>query len=238
MQTNTKTTKKNPNIYIGAMQDVMHAYYKKLHEYNKQIADNNARFTAEYAKPENDKILEQKTKAYNEAKQKIIDIFKDVREMLACASFLNVESLTADRLFFEQNSGFSLSVAEVQAYVERYKNNYTMLRLISDWIAKQDKPAYSSISIILPKDILNAYKTFADGALSIVEKIHDEGRIMESPIELETFADDNWSHNLYDIVGSGLSLNEYKTKRVPNTAMHTFDDVTLKSDPNYFMSAV
>ena len=110
-----------------------------------------------------------------------------------------------------------------------------MLRLIQDYIERNGSK-YTGIQITMPVDILNAYKQFTNGALSIVEKLHDEGNIMRDPIELENFADVNWSHNLYDLVGSGASLNEYKNKRVPDTARHTFDDVTVSSDPNYYMS--
>ena len=148
------------NIYVGQFRDILKGYYRKQKEYNAKIVENNKRFSPEYAEKENKQIREQQTQSYNEAKASIDDVFSTVRTLLANANFLNVESLTADRLFFETNSGFDLSADEVRSYVERYSDNFTMLRLIKDWIAKHDThtkeyPAgkYADIKITMPIDV-------------------------------------------------------------------------------------
>lgn len=173
------------NIYVGSFKDILKGYYKKQKAFNAQIEENNKRFSPEYAEKENAKVREQQGQAYNETKASIEDVFTTVRGLLANANFLNVEQLTADRVFFENNSSFDLSVDEVKSYIERYANNFTMLRLIKDWVTKNDvhtkeHPAgkYASINIVMPIDMVMVYKKFAEGALAVVDKIYNNGIIM------------------------------------------------------------
>ena len=250
------------NIFVGSFKDIIKGYYKKQKAFNAKIADNNKRFSPEYAEQENKAVKEQQTQAYNEAQASINEVFTTVRGLLANANFINVESLTADRMFFADDSGFDLSAEEVQGFVERYKDNFTMLRLIKDWIAKHDKttkehPAgkYASVIIIMPADMVQAYKKFGEGALAVCDKIYGNGIIMqdldysngsnpnaqgrtekkEYPLEIEYYGDENFARELFAVVGSGMGLSDYRTKRVPDTAKHAFDDIKLTgADANYY----
>lgn len=250
------------NIYVGSFKDIIKGYYKKQKAFNAKIADNNKRFSPEYAEKENKAVKEQQTQAYNEAQASINEVFTTVRGLLANANFINVESLTADRLFFADDSGFDLSAEEVQGFVERYKDNFTMLRLIKDWIAKHDKTTkehpvgkYASVNIITPVDMVQAYKKFGEGALAVCDKIYGNGIIMqdldysngsnpnaqgrtekkEYPLEIEYYGDENFARELFAVVGSGMGLSDYRTKRVPDTAKHAFDDIKLTgADANYY----
>ncbi len=250
------------NIYVGSFKDIIKGYYKKQKAFNAKIADNNKRFSPEYAEQENKTVKEQQTQAYNEAQASINEVFTTVRGLLANANFINVESLTADRMFFADDSGFDLSAEEVQGFVERYKDNFTMLRLIKDWIAKHDKTTkehpvgkYASVHIIMPVDMVQAYKKFGEGALAVCDKIYGNGIIMqdldysngsnpnaqgrtekkEYPLEIEYYGDENFARELFAVVGSGMGLSDYRTKRVPDTAKHAFDDIKLTgADANYY----
>ena len=250
------------NIFVGSFKDIIKGYYKKQKAFNAKIADNNKRFSPEYAEQENKAVKEQQTQAYNEAQASINEVFTTVRGLLANANFINVESLTADRMFFADDSGFDLSAEEVQGFVERYKDNFTMLRLIKDWIAKHDKTTkehtvgkYASVNIITPVDMVQAYKKFGEGALAVCDKIYGNGIIMqdldysngsnpnaqgrtekkEYPLEIEYYGDENFARELFAVVGSGMGLSDYRTKRVPSTAKHAFDDIKLTgADANYY----
>lgn len=250
------------NIYVGSFKDIIKGYYKKQKAFNAKIADNNKRFSPEYAEKENKAVKEQQTQAYNEVRASINEVFTTVRGLLANANFINVESLTADRMFFADDSGFDLSAEEVQGFVERYKDNFTMLRLIKDWIAKHDKTTkehpvgkYASVNIITPVDMVHAYKKFGEGALDVCDKIYGNGIIMqdldysngsnpnaqgrtekkEYPLEIEYYGDENFAKELFAVVGSGMGLSDYRTKRVPDTAKHAFDNIKLTgADANYY----
>ena len=238
------------NFYVESFKDIIKGYYKKQKAFNAKIADNNKRFSPEYAEKENKAIKEQQTQAYNEAQASINEVFTTVRGLLANANFINVEALTADRMFFADASGFDLSAEEVQGFVERYKDNFTMLRLIKDWIAKHDKTTKEH-----PADMVQAYKKFGEGALDVCDKIYGNGIIMqdldysngsnpnaqgrtekkEYPLEIEYYGDENFARELFAVVGSGMGLSDYRTKRVPDTAKHAFDDIKLTgADANYY----
>lgn len=222
------------NIYVGSFKDILKGYYEKQKKLNEEIESNNQRFAPEYADKYNAEVKAKQAQAYSDARQSIKDVFEQVRGYLANANFLNVESLTADRLIFADNSGFDLTPEDVKGYVERYQGNYTMLRLIRDWVAKHNKPEeghlfgkYENIKIVLPSDQVEVYKQFADSALHICDKIFTDGNIMRDPLEIEYYADPRMAGELLATVGSGMELSDYKNHRVPESVKHSFDNVKL-----------
>ena len=221
-----------PNIYVGQMRDIVKNFGKKTEDIKAKMAENTERFSAQIASEENQKLKDRHKEAYETAKNGVNKVFLQCRKYLAIANFPYVEDLTADRLIFE-NDLFILTDEDVKGYIERYENNYTMLRLIQDWLQKKnvatsEKPMglYADIRIIMPIDVLRAYKQFADSALSLIDKVYESEL---APQELEVFADERFAHALYDIVGTGNHLVEYGTKRVPETAKHQFDNITLQN---------
>lgn len=238
------------NIFVGQMRDYLKLYFKKQTELNNKIEENTERFSPQYAEKENAKVREQQAKTYDEAIAGITEVFEDVRGLLANASWIGVESLTADRLFFENNSPFNLTVNEVKAFIERYNasHNYIMLRMIKDWIdrnnVKTDKHPtgiYTDILvsdlIVLPEDILAIYKQFAEGAIAICNLIYRNTPIMQNPIEIETYADEraDW---MLEKIGNGLELKEYKARKlVPEAIAHRFDEIELSAEgnPHYYI---
>lgn len=222
------------NIYIGSFKDILKNYYAKQKKLNEEIESNNQRFAPEYADKYNAEVKAKQAQAYSDARQSITDVFEQVKGYLANANFLNVESLTADRLIFADNSGFDLTPEDVKGYVERYQGNFTMLRLIRDWITKHNTPEeghmfgkYEDIKIVLPADQVDVYRQFADSALHICDKIFTNGNVMRDPLEIEYYADPRMAGELLATVGSGMGLSDYKTHRVPESVKHSFDGVRL-----------
>ena len=112
------------NVYLQQYQDILEAYQTKLKALNKQIEENNERFSAEYAEQENRTVRAEKEKTYEEAKDLIRKNYEETKLLLSTASFIDVEDLTADRLIFE--SGFQLTKQDIRAYLERYKDNFSI----------------------------------------------------------------------------------------------------------------
>lgn len=230
------------NIYVGQFKDILKGYYKKQQEYNAKIEDNNKRFTPEYAEAENAKIREAQSIAYNKAKESIDDVFQTVKGLLANASFISGDNRTKHDYLFSNDSVYDLSADEVQSYVDMYAKNYDFLRMVNDWVIKHNEPTtehpagkYTSVCIITPSDMVHAYKKFGEGALSIVEKINNNGGIMKSPIEINTYDDERLVKDLLTIVGSGMDLIDYRAKNVPERAKHIFDHINLNgADPNFY----
>ncbi len=216
------------NVYLKKYQDILEAYYMKQKALDKQIEENNKRYSPEYAENENKAVRAEKETTYEEAKALINKTFENVRLLLAYGSFLNVEDLTADRLIFE--SGFNLTKEDIQGYLERYANNFTMKRLIVDWVQKQPHPEqYGDIDFALPSDQLEVYKKFGEKALYICGLIYANKSIMQDPIEIYTFADETMNKHELDAIGSGIELEGYRKKRVPESHLHIFDKVNLST---------
>lgn len=223
------------NIYLKKYKDILEAYLERQKELNSLEEDNNKTYAPAVAQMKNREIEETKAQAFEGAKSLIVSVFNDVKTLLAYGSFLNVEDLTSDRLIFE--SGFELTKQDIQAYLERYKENFTMKRLIADWVKKQPKPEqYGDITFALPSDQVAIYKAFAEKAIYLCNKIYSNSWSAE--LGIENFEDETMNRNELAVIGSGADLAGYKSKRVPDTQLHVFDSVKIdeyKGQGNEYM---
>lgn len=214
------------NIYLNQFKDVLEAHYTKQKISNKKIGENIKKYSPEYAEKENKVVRAEQKMDFEEAIALITKTYKTVRGLLACASFVNVEDLTADRLIFE--SGIDLSPQDVRAYLERYADNFTMKRLIASWIKKQPKPEqYDMINFSLPSDQLKVYKQFGEKAIYVSKKIFMNKEIMIDPIEIRSFDDSIMNADKLAIIGTGAELAGYDKKRIPDAQRHIFDAIEL-----------
>jgi hypothetical protein len=218
------------NIYVSSFKDVLKSYYS---EEKKLIAEReaiNTNFAGSLLAQKTDEVKQKIVQAHDNAVKTINSIFEDVRGYLAIASFADVTQLTADAQLFK-NDYVDLSANEVKGFVERYSDNTLMLRVIKEWIVTKHKNDSEYMNVVsdihLPQDQLEVYKTFATSALQIVELIYNERGIMLDPLELNSYADEETNAELYAVIGNGMGLSDYRTKRVPDSAKHTFDDVVL-----------
>ena len=222
------------NIYVGMMKDVCKNYLRKDRATLKEIADNKAKYSADYSAKLNKDAEQLRIQYYNDAKSMIVNIFDDIKQYLTVASFPNVEALTADRLLFEEN-GINLTVEEVAGFAERYRDNFTMLRIIKSWIENHAVKGegdltlnpFSAVRINLPEDYLEVYKTFAESALSMIDTIYNDS-VNFNDKTIDSFGDESFGASLFEVIGNGMTLNSYKSKKVPESAKHKFDDVTIR----------
>ena len=220
------------NVYVTRMKNALTEYYSKELSFANQIADVFERFTDVYAEDEAARVRAQSEDCFMFYKNQIKQIFEEVREALAVASFPDPGWLTADRTVFDLNSPFELSPTEVRVYVDRYskRENFSMLRMISDWIAQKstlgDMNPYADIRIYLPSDHLMIYKKFADSAVSQIETIHQNAKLV-NPAAVQCYADENFASEWSSIIGNGQGLKAYLDKPVEDTIRHSFDTVTL-----------
>ena len=213
------------NLYVGCFKDYLKIFYEKQKKLNAEIERNNRIYGMEYATFENAKIKAKQEQAYLEARQGIASTFEEVKGYLANATSLNGESVTADEKFFKDDSPFVLTTEDIRDRVEMYQNNFTMLRLIRDWITKHNEDdQFSGIQINLPSDCLTVYKTFANSALSVCDRIFTNSI---SDTEIEYWGDENFASDMYAVIGNGMSLSDYKNSIVSESVRHTFDDVKL-----------
>lgn len=221
------------NIYIGQMKDTIKHYLKNAQAIKQELETNESMYGGEYLDTKNKEVQEKAEKFYINAKKTINDIFEQTRNLLAIANFPNVEELTADRLLFCEETKIDLTASEVKAFVERYAGNFTMLRLIKSWI-KRNHPGMTEYvtaekSINMPIDHLGVYKKFAVSALSHIDSIRQKTDNF-SDLMLNAYADENTCANLFAIIGDGMDLGNFSTRKVPESAKHCFDNITLNLD--------
>jgi len=220
------------NVYVSRMKNALTEYYSKELSFANQIADIYERFSADFAEGEAARVRAQSEECCQFYKNKIVQIFEEVREALAIASFPDPGWLTADRTVFDLNAPFRLSPQEVKIYVDRYskRENFAMLRMIQDWIAQKNTSGemnpYRDIQIYLPYDHLMIYKKFADSALSQIETIRQSVKSV-NPDAVSYYADENFASEWYSIIGNGQGLKAYHDKPVEDAVRHSFDTVTL-----------
>jgi hypothetical protein len=219
------------NIYVSSFKDVLKSYYS---EEKKLIAEReaiNTNYAGDLLAQKTDELKQKIVQAHDNAVKTINSIFEDVRGYLSIASFSDSTSRTTDEDFFNGKVEFAKPAIEVQGYIERYHDNYTMLRIIREWINTKhgNDVEYTELlkGMHFPQDQLEVYKTFATSALQIVELIYNERGILLDPLELNSYADEETNAELYAVIGNGMGLSDYRTKRVPDSAKHTFDDVVL-----------
>ncbi len=223
------------NIYVSNYKDFLKNFYTKMTEYHAERKRISEQYAPEFAKSVLADLDRKANRELKEIEKKIREMHNKIVEMLSVSSIPTVESLTADRLFFDGSAKIELTPEIVKVFVERYAENPTMLSLISEWIETKHKNDTNYISvkscISTPEEKAKIYKEFANSALSLCGKIFSDG---SSQLEIDSFADENFAADLYAKIGSGMNLADFRTARVPESAKHLLDDFKIVSGENPF----
>ena len=223
------------NIYISNYKEFLKNFFSKMAELHAERERISEQYSADYAKSVLSDLDRKANRELKEIEKKIREMHGSICEMLSVSSIPTVESLTADRLFFDGSAKIELTPEIVKVFVERYSENPTMLALIKTWLDTRHKNDTNYISvkscISTPEEKARIYKQFADSALSLCGKIFSDG---SSQLEIDSFADEHFAADLYAKIGSGMSLADYKNARVPEQAKHLLDDFKIVSGENPF----
>ena len=223
------------NIYVSNYKDFLKNLFSKMTEYHTERERISAQYSADYAKSALADLDRKANHDFKETETKIRKMHNEICEMLSISSIPTVESLTADRLFFDGSAKVELSPEIVAVFIERYSENPTMLSLIRTWIDTRHKNDTNYISvkscISSPEEKARTYKQFADSALALCGKIFSDG---SSQLEIDSFADEHFAADFFAKIGSGMSLADYKNARVPESAKHLLDDFKIVSGENPF----
>ena len=223
------------NVYVSNFKDFLKNFYTKMTEYHAERERISEQYSADYAKSALAEIDRRASHELKETETKIRKMHNDIIELLSVSSIPTVESLTADRLFFDGSAKIELTPEIVKVFVERYSENPTMLSLISKWIESKHKNDTNFISvkscISTPEEKAKIYKQFADSALALCGKIFSDG---SSQLEIDSFADEHFAAALYAKIGSGMNLADFRTARVPESVKHLLDDFKIVSGENPF----
>lgn len=223
------------NIFVENYKEFLKKFYTKMTEYHAERERISEQYSAEYAKSAVAEIDRKANRELKEIETKIREMHGSICEMLSVSSIPTVESLTADRLFFDGSAKIELTPEIVKVFIERYNENPTMLSLIKTWLDTRHKNDSNFVSvkscISTPEEKAKIYKQFADSALSLCGKIFSDG---SSQLEIDSFADEHFAADLYAKIGSGMNLADFRTARVPEHAKHLLDDFKIVSGENPF----
>ena len=223
------------NIFIENYKEFLKNFFSKMTELHAERERISEQYSADYAKSALADLDRKANHDFKEVEKKIREMHNEICEMLSISSIPTVESLTADRLFFDGSAKVELTPEIVEVFVERYNENPTMLSLIRTWIDTRHKNDTNYISvkscISTPEEKAKIYKQFADSALSLCGRIFSDG---SSQLEIDSFADEHFAAALYAKIGSGMNLADFRTARVPEQAKHLLDDFKIVSGENPF----
>ena len=223
------------NIFIENYKEFLKNFFSKMTELHAERERISEQYSADYAKSALADLDRKANHDFKETETKIREMHNEICEMLSVSSIPTVESLTADRLFFDGSAKVELTPEIVKIFVERYAENPTMLSLIRTWIDTRHKNDTNYISvkscISTPEEKAKIYKQFADSALSLCGKVFSGDT---SELEIASYADPTFAAALFAKIGSGMSLADYKNARVPESAKHLLDDYKIVNSENLF----
>ena len=135
------------NVYVSNFKDFLKNFFSKMAEYNAERERISEQYAPEFAKSALADLDRKANHDFKEAKKKILEMHNKIVEILSVSSIATVESLTADRLFFDGSAKIELTPEIVKVFVERYSENPTMLALIKTWLDTRHKNDTNYISV-------------------------------------------------------------------------------------------
>lgn len=208
------------NIYINKFKTIAESYYNQVCELRKTIEYNSNTFSRDLANEYNQKTEHQIVSEANSAIEKINAVFEEVKKKISIRNFVCGENYNPDTAVFE--SGI-LNQEEFNILLQKYYNDYDFVsvrRLVSAY------PELAKSGIIRTAgDYVSVYRDFAIGAIKLILSMRENPRF--SKVQLDCFADENFSSNLYAIVNTGSPLQTVYVNSENVFMSHTFDSVTL-----------
>lgn len=219
------------NIYIQQMKNIATAYYEKVCSLRKTIQYNSNTYSRDIADKYNSETEQKITNEANSAIGKINAVFEEVKQKISIRNFVCGENYNPDTAIFDSKI---LNQEEFNILLQKYYNDYAFVsarRLVSNY----PELAKSTGTIRTANDYVLAYRDFAVGAVKLILSMRENPRF--SKIELDCFADEDFSSNLYAVIGSGQALIPVSITPENEYMSHTFDDIVLEVPSDSFTFA-
>lgn len=216
------------NIYIQQIKNIATAYYEKVCSLRKTIKYNNTTYSRDLADSYNEETEHQIVSEANTAIEKINAVFEEIKSKISIRNFVCGENYNPDTAIFDSKI---LNQEEFNILLQKYYNDYAFVsarRLVSAY----PELAKATGSIRTASDYVSVYRDFAVGAVKLIYSMQENPRF--SKVELDAYADKDFSSNLYSIVGSGQALSPTTVTDKNEFMSHTFDDIVLKVPSDSF----
>lgn len=206
------------NTYIQEMKNIATAYYTEVCKLRKTIEYNNTTFTKDLADSYNSETEQKITNQANKSVEEINSVFEEIKSKISIRNFVCPENLGSDSVLKSK----ILTKPEFDIILKKYLSEYRFVparQLISEY------PTFADDIIPTASDFVETYKKFADSAIRLIYSMRENPRF--SKVELDAYADEDFSSGLYSIVGSGQALIPVSITPENEYMSHTFDSVTL-----------
>lgn len=219
------------NIYINKFKAIAENYFNDVSALREKAKYNSVTYNQQVAKDYNEKIESEITDKGNQAISEINSVFNGLKAKISIRNFICTENFSSNIAVFE--SGI-INQEEFNILLQKYYNDYAFVsvrRLVSAY----PELAKSTGTIKTASDYVSAYRDFAVGAVKLIHSMQENPRF--SKIELDCFADEDFSSNLYSIIGTGSPLQTVFVNSENEFMAHTFDSVTLEVPSDSFTFA-
>lgn len=219
------------NIYINKFKAIVENYYSEVCSLREKAKYNSVTFTPTLAKDYNAEVEHQIVSEANSAIEKINTVFNELKAKISIRNFVCGENYNPDTAVFE--SGI-INQEEFNILLQKYYNDYAFVsvrRLVSAYPELEKATG----TIRTANDYVSAYKKFAVGAVKLILSMRENPRF--SKVELDAYADEDFSSGLYSIIGTGSPLQTVFVNSENEFMAHTFDSVTLEVPSDSFTFA-
>lgn len=144
------------NKYLNKMKDTVNKFYNALKMAKQEIDRNNGIYLPDIAKGENDKVLERLRLAESAAEAEIDATTAEAVEAVEKWKALSGKEIDDADLKLLQGA-FKLDNEDIEALVEKHKDNGTMIRAIKDYAEDHNIMAV----IPTPEAKIKAYSVIA-----------------------------------------------------------------------------
>lgn len=219
------------NIYINKFKAIVTDYYTEVCSLRKTIQYNSNTFTKDLADKYNEETEHQIVSEANKSIEKINAVFEEIKSKISIRNFLCGENFSSDTAVFE--SGI-INQEEFNILLQKYYNDYAFVsarRLVSNY----PELAKATGTIRTASDYVLAYRDFAVGAVKLILSMRENPRF--SKVELDAYADEDFSSGLYAVIGTGSPLQTVFVNSENEFMAHTFDSVTLEVPSDSFTFA-
>lgn len=216
------------NIYIQQMKNIATAYYEKVCELRKTVKYNEITYSRDLADKYNEDTEHQIVSEANNAIEKINAVFEGVKQKISIKNFACTENLGSDSVLKSK----ILTKPEFDIILKKYLSEYRFVparQLISEY------PTFADGIIPTASDFVETYKKFSISAIKLVLSMQENPKF--SKVELDAYADEDFSSGLYRIIGTGSPLQTVFVNSENEFMAHTFDSVTLEVPSDSFTFA-
>ncbi len=218
------------NIYIQQIKNIAESYYNQVCELRKTVKYNEITYSRDLADKYNEDTEHQIVSEANKSIERINSVFEEIKSKISIRNFVSTENFSSNVAVFE--SGI-INQEEFNILLQKYYNDYAFVsvrRLVSAY----PELAKATGTIRTASDYVLAYKKFAVGAVKLILSMRENPRF--SKVELDAYADEDFSSGLYSIIGTGSPLQTVSVNSENEYMSHSFDSVTLGVPSNSEMN--